>query len=172
MLLPLPDRPVIVRCLETITAAGIDETVVVLAPPYGTAIHEVIAHFPVTVAWNCQPESDMAASLRVGLDHLTSAVTGVLVFLPDTPLVSPATCRMLIDAHSTDPQGIIIPIHGGRRGHPLLLPRTIIAELSNYPTLRDLLHLRQELITLCSTDDKAILLDMDTPEEYEQLLRQ
>jgi molybdenum cofactor cytidylyltransferase len=171
MLLPLPDRPIIIRCLETIAAAGIDETVVVLAPPYGTAIHEVIAHFPVTVAWNCEPESDMAASLRVGLEQIPADATGVLVFLPDTPLVSPATCRMLADAHRADPQRIFIPTHAGRRGHPLLLPRHILAELPHYPTLRDLLQLRQELITLCPTADQAILLDMDTPEEYEQLLR-
>lgn len=171
MLLQLPDRPVIVRCLETIAAAGIDETVVVLAPPYGTAIHEVIAHFPVTVAWNCEPGSDMAASLRVGLEHVPEDATGVLVFLPDTPLVSPVTCRMLADAHRAEPLRIFIPTHAGRRGHPLLLPRHILAELPHYPTLRDLLQLRQELITLCPAVDQAILLDMDTPVEYEQLLR-
>lgn len=166
LLLPLPDRPVIVRCLETVLAAGIAEVVVVLAPPHGTAIHEVVARFPVTVAWNCQPDSDMAASLRVGLEHLTGDVTGVLVFLPDTPLVHPATCRMLMDAHSAEPGRILVPVHAGRRGHPVLVPRGIIDQLRNYPTLRDLMQMHQQRITLCPTEDDGILHDLDTPEDY------
>jgi molybdenum cofactor cytidylyltransferase len=166
LLLPLPDRPVIIRCIETIRNAGIDDIVVVLAPPYGTAIHEKIAHLSVTVAWNCLEGSDMAASLKVGIEQLPNEITGVLVFLPDTPLVAPETCRMLVKRHKADPHAIFIPTHGGRRGHPLLLPRPIIEGLSHYPTLRDLLQLRQELVTLCPTDDAGILRDIDTPEEY------
>jgi len=169
MLLPLPDMPVIVRCIETIQRAGVSDITVVLAPPHGTAIHEVIAHLPVTVAWNCIDESDMAGSLKIGLEHLPNGATGVLVFLPDTPLVKPETCRMLCERHFAEPSRIFIPTHAGRRGHPLLLPRNILDQLPNYPTMRDLLLLRQELVTLCPTDDANVLLDMDTPEEYEEL---
>lgn len=171
MLLPLPEKPVIIRCIETIRDAGIDDIVVVLAPPHGTAIHEKIAALPVTVAWNCIEGSDMAGSIRVGLEHLPPDATGVLVFLPDTPLVSPETCRMLADRHIADQVSVFIPTHAGRRGHPLLIPRVVIEQLTDYPTLRDLLQLRQELIILCPTDDAGILLDMDTPEEYEALKR-
>lgn len=171
MLLPLPDRPTIIRCIETVLDSGINDIVVVLAPPYGAAIHEKIAHLPVSVAWNCNASSDMAGSLRVGIGGLPVDITGVLVFLPDTPLVSCETCRMLCEKHSADPGSIFIPTHAGRRGHPLLLPRTVIEQLPDYPTLRDLLQLRQELIRLCPTDDAAILLDMDTPEEYEHLVK-
>jgi molybdenum cofactor cytidylyltransferase len=169
MLLPLPDRPVIIRCIETIQQAGISDITVVLAPPYGTAIHETIAHLPVTVVWNCIEDSDMASSLKVGINHLPLDKTGVLVFLPDTPLIKAETCKMLCDRHYADTGSIFIPSHSGRRGHPLLLPRLVLSELPNYPTLRDLLQLRQELITLCPTEDAGVLLDMDTPEDYEQL---
>jgi molybdenum cofactor cytidylyltransferase len=166
LLLPLLDKPVIIHCIETIRNAGIDDAVVVLAPPHGTAIHEKIAHLPVAVAWNCIEGSDMAASLKVGIEHLPDGITGVLVFLPDTPLVSMETCRMLAERHKADPHSIFIPTHAGRRGHPLLLPRPIIEGLIHYPTLRDLLQLRQELIILCPTDDAGILHDIDTPGEY------
>ncbi|GAM09891.1 2-C-methyl-D-erythritol 4-phosphate cytidylyltransferase [Geobacter sp. OR-1] len=171
MLLPLPDRPVIIRCIETIRLAGINDIVVVLASPHGTTIHEKIDHLPVTVAWNCNEGSDMAGSLKVGLEHLPADATGVLVFLPDTPLVTPETCEMLCERHTQNPTAIFIPTHAGRRGHPLLLPRVVIDQLPDYPTLRDLLQLRQELINLCPTEDAGILLDMDTPEDYEQLKR-
>lgn len=166
LLLPLPDRPVIIRCIETIRYAGIDDIVVVLAPPYGTAIHEKIAHLSLIVAWNCIQGSDMAASLRKGIEQLPDGITGVLVFLPDTPLVAPETCRMLCNRHIEDPSSVFIPTHAGRRGHPLLLPRPVMEELGNYPTLRDLLQLRQELVTLCPTDDAGIIHDIDTPAEY------
>lgn len=168
LLLPLPDRPVIVRCLETVAAAGVCETIVVLAPPHGTAIHEVIARFPVTVAWNCRPDSDMAGSLRVGLEHLSGDVTGVLVFLPDTPLVHPATCHMLMDEHAADPRRIYVPVHAGRRGHPVLFPRFLIEELPDYPTLRDLMQMHQHRIVLCPIEDAGILHDLDTPADYLQ----
>jgi len=68
-------------------------------------------------------------------------------------------CRASIANHTTSAG----KSNAGYAGHPLLLSRHILTELPHYPTLRDLLQLSQELITLCPTGDQAILLDMDTP---------
>ena len=186
LLLPLPDpksqaevsqdgeegaapRPVIVRCLETIRSAGIADIVLVLADPYGAAIREVVHHLPVTIAWNPARESDMAASLRMGLPHLHPDTSGVLVFIPDHPLVTTATCRQLFDRHAETPDAILIPTFEGRKGHPVLVPRPILADLETLPTLREVIGAHADRTIFLDTRDEGVCLDMDTPPAYTTL---
>jgi molybdenum cofactor cytidylyltransferase len=175
LLLPLPDaaageKPVIARCLATLAAAGIDDIVLVLGEPYGPAIRDAAAPYRVTVAWNPDPASDMAASLRCGLPHLPADATGVLVFVPDYPLVQPVTVRLLAERHLQDPTAILIPTWQGRKGHPILLPIAILAELSHHPTLREVVRDHAHLTLLVPATDPAVTREMDTPAEYQALL--
>lgn len=169
-LLPFPERPVITHCLETILSAGIDRIILVLAEPYGAAIRAAVSHIPLTVAWNPQANSDMAGSLRAGLPLLPADTTGVLVFVPDHPLVSPATCRELVSRHDSAPESILIPTFQGRKGHPVLLPAAIVHQLGSHCSLRDLIATHGERVTLLPTEDEGTVLDQDTPAAYEHNL--
>ena len=167
-LLPLGDESVIVRCIRTLRAAGIEEVVVVIAPPDGEAVAKVVAPLSVTLVRNDDPESDMAGSIRAGLAAVDRSAPAVLVCLADHPLVSPATIAALCEAHAAEPGRIVIPVHAGRRGHPVLFPRPVIEELSNLPTLRDVVRKDPGRVRLLEVPDPGILLDMDTPADYER----
>ena len=169
-LLPFPERPVILHCLETIRSAGIDQIVLVLAEPYGAAIAQIVAPFSPQIAWNPDQGSDMAQSLRCGLSLLPADTTGVLVFVPDHPLVSPATCLELVVRHGSTPESILIPTFQGRKGHPVLLPAAIMHELGSHSSLRDLIATHGELVALLPTTDEGTVLDQDTPAAYEHNL--
>jgi molybdenum cofactor cytidylyltransferase len=169
-LLPLPDRPVIVRCLETIRAAGIDDIVLVLGEPYGAAIAQVVTPYSPQIVWNPDQESDMAQTLRCGLPPLPADVSGILVFVPDYPLVRTDTCRALVAQHLLDPAAILIPTWQGRKGHPVLVPAAIMHALPNHPTLRQLLASYPDQVSLVVTADEGTILDMDTPGDYQTLL--
>jgi molybdenum cofactor cytidylyltransferase len=167
-LLRLGPKPVIRWSLDTLLAAGLEEVVVVLGPT-GVPIAEEIADLPVTLAWNAAPDSDMAASIQVGLAKVSRQTETLLIFPADYPLVAPATIARLLTASEQQPEKIIIPTHLGRKGHPVLFPRPILAELANLPTLRDLVRHDPRRLSLLAVEDEAILLDMDTPEEYWRL---
>lgn len=168
-LLPLDGTPAIVRCLEAIRTAGIGEVVVVLREN-GRGIEPAIAHLPVTIARNGVPGSDMASSVRAGLLLVPPDSRGVLVCLADHPLVTAATFARLVREHARDPESILIPTHDGRKGHPTLFPRQLLAAIETLPTLRDVLATHAERITTLPVADAGVCLDMDTPDDYRRLV--
>lgn len=167
-LLPLADRPAIHHCLAALLASPARPVVVVLGPG-GEAVQEAIASFPVAIAWNRDPETDMAGSVRAGLAALPAECTGVLIQLVDHPLVTAATVQALCTAHVAAPQAIIIPTCNNRQGHPTLFPRPILKELTPETTLRDLVKKDPARVMRLAVDDEGIFLDMDTPTDYEAL---
>jgi molybdenum cofactor cytidylyltransferase len=167
-LLPLDGRPAVVWCLENIMAAGIQDITVVIGPE-GNHVVQAIAHLPVTVVRNGTIDSDMAQSVRTGLERVGSESGGVLVSLVDHPLVAAETYRRLLEEHRTSPEAIVIPLYNGRRGHPTLFPREIINELSVRANLRDVIRSHPELVRLLPVDDPAVVEDMDTPDDYRRI---
>jgi len=169
-LLPLGERTALARNLETILAAGVG-TVVVVVGPNGAAVAEAARCYPVQVAVNPHHDSDMAASLRVGFAALPAAAEHVVVALCDHPLVSATTVATLLAIQRQLPAAIVVPICAGRRGHPVLLPREILAEIAHFPSLRDLMRAHVAAVHLVEVTDEAVALDMDTPEDYARLLQ-
>ena len=169
-LLPLADQPAIHHCLLALLAASAHPVVVVLGPG-GEPVQEAIAPFACTIAWNRDPEGDMAGSVRAGLALLPPDCTGVLIHLADHPLATQATMQALCAAHEAAPQAIIIPTCNGHQGHPTLFPRAILAELTPAATLRDLVKKEPTRVLRVPVEDEGIFLDMDTPADYEALLQ-
>ena len=167
-LLPLAGKAVIAHCLETLLAGGSEEVIVVVGPE-GDKVARAARDYPVQVVMNTDPDGDMAASVRTGRDALSPSITAVVVALCDYPLVTAATIQRLIAVHRGNPEGIIIPCHHGRRGHPALFPWQLLAELAAPLTLRDLLRANPERIEHLDVDDGGVLIDMDTPEDYQRV---
>ncbi len=167
-LLPLGSRPVIEHCLENLAGGGIEETVVVLGPS-GAPIAEMLNEAVITV-WNDEPISEMAGSVRLGVRHVAPKATGVLVALADHPLVEAGTIRRLLRVHTRQPQRILIPTFGGKRGHPVLFPREILTEIFTLPTLREVVRRAPERTRQIAVDDAGVVLDMDTPADYRRAL--
>jgi molybdenum cofactor cytidylyltransferase len=166
-LLPLGPKPVIRHCLDSVIDAGLTDIVVVLGVDSGD-IAAAISGMPVRTVVNTDPRSDMAGSVRHGVREIDPASTGVLVCLSDHPLVSPGTITSIMNAHRADPDSIIIPSYNGRRGHPTLFPHTVIADILLCTNLRNVITARAGEVRLVETDDEGVILDMDTPEDYER----
>jgi len=168
-LLSLGGRPAIVRCLENISGAMIDDIVVVV----GTNADDIVAAIdalPVTIARNKDPESDMSQSLRVGLAKVSPVASGVFVCLADQPMVRSETLIRMCLCHLEKPGMIIIPVFHGEKGHPPLLPKEIIAEIDVVPTLRDLIERHSGIVYHLEMADKGIVIDMDTWEDYQGMI--
>lgn len=167
-LLPLGERTALARNLETLLAAGI-ATIVVVVGPNGAAVAAAARRYPVAVALNPSPDSDMAASLRVGLAALPATASHVVVALCDYPLVAASTVATLLAIQRQLPTAIVVPTYCNRKGHPLILPRALLAEIAHFPTLRDLLRAHPAAVHPVEVTDEGVLLDMDTPADYARL---
>ena len=81
------------------------------------------------------------------------------------PLISTAVIDSLIEVFAQCGR-ITVPVHGGRRGHPLLVPQSYFAEiLTSFDGvgLRGLLQVHADEIHELNIDDSGVLHDMAPP---------
>ncbi|MGD1075052.1 MAG: nucleotidyltransferase family protein [Thermodesulfovibrionales bacterium] len=167
-LLPVGDKPAIRRCLDSILSSGITDSIVVLGA-HGAQIADVIRGLPVTITLNQEAESEMAESVRLGLNAIDPSSSGVFICLADHPLVSAETFKRLIEGHAEDQDKIIVPLYNGRAGHPTLFPRHVLEELYTGLNLRDILKRDPDRVKYIHVIDEGVILDMDTAKDYEKI---
>lgn len=112
------------------------------------------------------PTTGMGDSLAAAV-KATSSAAGWLVALGDMPFVQPATAHRLLGLHQAE--RIVVPVHAGRRGHPVLFGRNFaaaLAQLSGDEGAKRLL--RQASVLELEVADAGIQLDIDTPADLER----
>lgn len=125
----------------------------------------------VVVALSDDPDSQMIDSIRLGLSALDrdepGERDGVLVVPGDMPAIAIDTHRACVAAFRDDPRRIVIAAHGARRGHPMIFPWALRAELEQLQDGLRELHVRHpdRVYELC-TQDEGALHDVDTPDDY------
>jgi molybdenum cofactor cytidylyltransferase len=111
----------------------------------------------------------LAAALCVALGMGTGAV---VFLLADQPQVPPAVIRALVARHASSLAPVVAPSVAGQRTSPTLFDRDLFAELRQVTGDRggrDLLSLHP--IESVEWPDSDLLLDVDTPADYERLVR-
>lgn len=66
---------------------------------------------------------------------------------------------------------ILIPTYNGKKGHPILVNSTFINEIitsDDYKSLRDFVE--KHKFTTIELQDKGILMDIDTVEDYKNVI--
>jgi molybdenum cofactor cytidylyltransferase len=119
------------------------------------------------------PERGQLFSLQCGLKHVPGDVHGCLVVLVDHPLVSLTTYLSLYETAQNNPYKIIIPVFEGKRGHPVYFGKKYFSDLLTAPLsegARYAVQKHEKNIMELPVDDAGILVDIDTPEEYNKYL--
>ncbi|HXY54502.1 MAG TPA: nucleotidyltransferase family protein [Nitrospirota bacterium] len=169
-LLQLGNRTVIRYCLDAIIAAGLQDIIVVVGSD-GDEIAAAIRGLPVVIVRNESRQSEMAASVRIGLRAVEDHASGVLICLTDHPLASGDTLEVLVIEHQATPDKIIIPAYRGKRGHPTLFPRSVVEEVFSGDNLRDVIGRDPGRVRIIDVGDEGVVLDMDTREDYENIVQ-
>jgi molybdenum cofactor cytidylyltransferase len=170
LLLPYGGGTVISQVVDQAAAARVDDIVVVVGEAHD-AIAEALRKRPVRLVTNRDPGSEMLTSVRVGLRALSAECRAALVVLGDQPGVTTALIDRLVAAHDASAQGVVVPVCGGRRGHPILIAdRHFAALLQQYDGvgLRGLLADHPEDVLEVPVESDAALRDMDTPDDYQR----
>jgi len=168
-LLLLGNKPVLRHCVDTLSATGVQDLVVVTGTGQA-ACSEALWGARVRTVVNEKPDSQMADSVRKGLCAVDETCSGVLVCLADHPLVSFNTYQAIINVHHRYPEKIIIPAFEGMRGHPSLFPFSVISDIFFFPTLRDVVREDNERVLVIDVPDEGVVLDMDTRDDYRVVL--
>lgn len=177
----LPDaegRPFVARLVRTFGAAGVRDVIVVTGSLHAAIADALAADQPAiapTLVNNPQPALGQVSSLWMGLDAAARpGVEGILMTLVDIPLVRASTIQSVIDAWTRSRAPIVRPAIGDRHGHPVLFDRSVFDALRHAPITegaRAVVHANADRIVNVQVDDEGCLLDVDTPADYEAVIR-
>lgn len=163
-LLPIGGRPAVETIVATLRAGGADDVVVVVGR-HAAEIRAGADLRSARVIDNPKWAAGRTSSIQAGLAALSPGAEWTLLALVDMPLVRPETVRALL-ATPRDDADVVVPVHDGRRGHPILLRRTLfpaIASLGPDVPLRDIVRAARRVDV--PVDDPGVLVDFDEPDD-------
>jgi molybdenum cofactor cytidylyltransferase len=168
-LLPISGRTFLENIIDAVSRTSIEETVVVV----GHHRKEIEAAVKLqSVVFNPDYEKGMITSFQAGIRALSWDASGAVLFLVDHPLVEPATIEAMIA--NLAPNRIVLPTFQGRRGHPVLFASEVLAEVLALPSSEGaniVVRKDPNRIVEVPVNAPGILVDVDTPEQFEKLLR-
>jgi molybdenum cofactor cytidylyltransferase len=116
----------------------------------------------LSVFYAANPERGMGANMAQIFES-PPGWDGALIFLGDMAWINPETSLLVID--SFDCESIVVPVHKGRHGHPVLFPKSCyskLAALEGEPGGKHLLQAGCSRLTEVHVDDKNIMKDLNT----------
>jgi len=169
-LLDVRGRPAVELVIGSLAQGGADPIVLVVGK-HAREIRDGASLESARVLDHPGWASGRTGSIQAGLAALPADAAAVVLALVDMPLIAASSIRALISAFEpASDVDFLVPEHDGRRGHPILLARSLferIGELDPDRPLRDLL--RNCTRKLVPVDDPGVLLDLNSPQDLADL---
>lgn len=174
LLAPWRGQPLIAATIRAWQTAAV-EAVVVVVDAGDSDLIAATQQLGVELVLPAHRPAEMKDSVRIALEHVQTklAPTAADVWLlapADMPELSPAVARQLISAAAQHPGRIVVPVHDGRRGHPVLFPWTLAAEVATLAAHEGVSALvsRHEVVALeCGA--ACLAADIDSPDDLARL---
>ena len=161
-------RAMIARTVDNVLASRA-RPVVVVTGHAAEEVAEALAQRDVLLAHNPDHATGLASSIRTGIEALGEGTAGALIVLGDMPLLSHEVLDRLIEAFDGEARReIVVPVHRGVRGHPVLFGARFfpaLCALAGDVGARALLAAHAAAVHEVSFEEDCILRDFDTPDE-------
>lgn len=162
-------EPMLARVVRAALASQARPVIVVVGNE-AAAVERALAGLDVRFVHNADYAAGMSTSVRAGIAAVPQDCAGVLVLLGDMPEVGGGDLDRLIAAAA--PGRIVVPVHGGVRGNPVLWPRSTFARMQALTGDVGAKRLLQDLaadVVEVALGTSGILEDVDTPEALARL---
>ena len=159
------------RIIATLQQAGVAKIVVVTGYNADTLERHLANNGVIFLRNENYEHTEMFDSAKIGLDYLKDKCDRILFTPVDIPLFTAQTVSMLL---STEAE-LACPVCGGAWGHPLMISADLVDRLladTGDDGLQGAISRCGDNITEIPVDDLGVLHDVDTPDDYNELLRQ
>jgi molybdenum cofactor cytidylyltransferase len=178
-LLPIDGVRFIEKIVSSFQSTKVGKILVVLGHN-AEEIRQKIADLPVLIVVNNEYKKGQLSSLVAAIRDIQSRqssaeLDGILVHLVDHPYVNPILVDVMIDRFYESKKLIVVPRYHGRRGHPVIFSRSLFSELQDTPLdqgAKAVVHAHQKDTLEIDTEDEGVTIDIDTPEEYRQFVKE
>ncbi|MEZ5018781.1 MAG: nucleotidyltransferase family protein [Bacteroidales bacterium] len=168
MLLPYNDVTIIEQVIRNLMDANVDRVVVVVGAGK-EEIMKVTRRYDVFHCYNENYKSGMLSSVKCGFYSLPEGCLAALIMPGDQPMTGPGEINRVISSFLENDRGLIMAVHNGKRGHPLIIDMKYLEEVLSLPEeagLRALAERHPDDVLESDTDDPSVLRDIDTQEDY------
>ncbi len=172
LLLPFRGKPILQHAIDAAHFSSLSPLILVLGPE-STVILKAVNTRSALVVINPTPHGGYGSSLQTGLRALYQPCEAAMFLLGDQPLLRTDTIEKLITAFCKEPERWIAPSWRGQRGTPVITPASWfdkIFALDGDTGPREHLKDPSANLKLIKVEDQGVVLDIDSPEEYQQLL--
>jgi molybdenum cofactor cytidylyltransferase len=159
-----------IQVLQSVT-----ELVIVVAGENAANLEPIVDAQAAFLVRNPNPEQGQFSSLQCGLrEVLNRGRDAAIVTLVDRPPPSPQTVEQIKDAFLSGNDAIwaVVPEYASRHGHPIVVGREMMEAFLRAPitsSARDVEHAHQQHILYLAVTDPAVVANVDTPEDFENL---
>ncbi|TIS54947.1 MAG: 4-diphosphocytidyl-2C-methyl-D-erythritol kinase [Mesorhizobium sp.] len=162
-------KPLVRRTAERALGSKASRTVVVTGHQR-ERVRSALSGLDITFADNSDFADGLSSSLKAGIARVANDAAGAMIVLGDMPGVSSADLDRLIDAfRKSGGRSVVRASHDGRRGNPVLLPRSLfpaIAHLEGDTGARHLVE-AEGLDVIDVEIGEGAAVDVDTREALE-----
>lgn len=172
LLMPLGKTTILEQTIDNLLNSAVSEVIVVVGFK-AEQVTKKIATKPVKIAINPNYHQGMSTSIIAGLNLVDAGAKAVMLALADQPFVDSKTINRLIEEFSSHDKGIAVPVHRGRRGHPVIFAIKYKEELLGLKGDiggRQIINQHPEDILEVAVDSEGINIDIDTMSDYYPLL--
>lgn len=170
-LLPLGKTSALERLIQTYQTHGVGHIYVVVGHRKDELI-EVLKGYKVHIVYNEDYDKGMFSSIQKGLRAMDETIEAFYMNPVDIPLIKAQSLECLYEAYVREKKGVNYPTFLGRKGHPPLIDMKYKEQilLSNGEGgLKKVLEAFCDDALHVKVYDQAVLMDMDTKEDYEAL---
>ncbi len=159
--------------IESLKNSNIEEIIVVIGSN-AEEIKKEINSDEIKVVENVDFELGKTTSIKKGLSEINNK-NDILLIAVDQPR-NKLLIEQISDFHINHPENkkIIMPFSDGKSGHPIIFSNVFFNELTqiNEETegIREVIKRNQDSIIKYKTKDESALIDLNTPEQYEEYL--
>ena len=173
-LLPFGKENALLRQIKAFQRAVIQDNCV-LVGHHAERLIPVIENAGAQWVLNSDYHKGMFSSVQTGVRRLASLGCSSFFLLPvDYPLIRWWIIRILLHAYQKEDKKILYPCFRRQKGHPPLISADYIEEIIEFSGeggLRQVLLQHERESMNVEVEEESILLDMDTQEDYQMLLK-
>lgn len=159
-------EPLVRRMAEGALASEVAGVTVVVGHQ-ADRVRTALDGLDLSFAANPDYASGLASSLKAGIAAVPDHAAGALILLADMPQIEAADLDRLIDAFRRGgSRAIVRATHDGKRGNPVILPRTVFGELAHIEGDTGARHVIEAgLAEVIDVElGRSASLDVDTPD--------
>jgi len=165
--MPLGGKAILRWVLDSLLDSGLDEVICVVSAESEDLMNWA-REARARVVIHPDPDRGRTSSIKVGLKAMDPRTRTMVLCLGDMPFVQSSTVHAVLEAASRTMMGMVVACYRGKKGHPVAWDQRYFQDILALADDEPLYHLTRQGAFRLHLDDPGVLININTPQEYEQ----